>query len=113
MVAMLRRPLASTTSDGSQAILTNPGNVNEHAFLWVGTPVDLATLGGPNSAVAWPNKNNHGQIAGITETTDMNPLNEAWSCAQANFPIITNHVCLGFAWGGCHHDSASPAAWWH
>jgi probable HAF family extracellular repeat protein len=28
----------------------------------------------------------------------MNPLNEAWSCAQANFPTITNHVCLGFVW---------------
>lgn len=74
------------------------GNVNEHAFLWVGTPVDLGTLGGPNSAVAWPNKNNHGQIAGIAETADMNRLNEAWSCAQANFPSITNHVCRGFVW---------------
>jgi probable HAF family extracellular repeat protein len=74
------------------------GNANEHAFLWVGTPVDLGTLGGPNSAVAWPNKNNRGQIAGIAETADMNPLNEAWSCAQANFPTITNHVCFGFMW---------------
>jgi len=74
-----------------------PGNTTEHAELWVGVPVDLNTLGGPNSAVAWPNKN-HGQIAGITETADMNPLNEAWSCAQANLPSITNHVCFGFIW---------------
>jgi len=74
------------------------GNTNEHAFLWVGVPVDLGTLGGPNSAVAWPNKNNHGQLAGIAETADMNPLNEAWSCALANFPTITNHVCFGFTW---------------
>ena len=75
------------------------GNMNEHAFLWVGTPVDLNTLGGPNSAVAWPNKNNHGQIAGIAETADMNPLNEQWSCAEANFyPFVTGHVCLGFIW---------------
>lgn len=75
-----------------------PGNVNEHAELWVGTPVDLLTLGGPNSAVAWPNKNNHGQIAGIAESTDLNPFNEAWSCALANFPTITNHICFGFLW---------------
>jgi probable HAF family extracellular repeat protein len=75
------------------------GNANEHAFVWVGTPVDLGTLGGPNSAVGWPNKNIHGQIAGIAETADMNPLNEEWSCAQANFyPFITGHVCLGFLW---------------
>jgi len=71
---------------------------NLHAELWVGTPFDLGTLGGPNSVVAWPNKNNRGQIAGIAETADMNPLNEAWSCAQANFLSITNHVCFGFRW---------------
>jgi probable HAF family extracellular repeat protein len=74
------------------------GNMNEHAFLWVGVPVDLGTLGGPNSAIAWPNKNTGGQIAGIAETVDMNSLNEAWSCAEANFPTITHHVCLGFRW---------------
>lgn len=74
------------------------GGASEHAELWVGSPFDLGTLGGPNSAVAWPNKNTRGQIAGIAETADLNPLNEAWSCAQANFPSITHHVCLGFLW---------------
>ena len=74
------------------------GNTNEHAFLWVGVPVDLGTLGGSNSAIAWPNKNNQGQLAGIAETSDMNPFNEAWSCALANFPTITNHICFGFTW---------------
>ena len=70
----------------------------EHAELWVGVPLDLGTLGGPNSAVAWPNKNNRGQIVGITETADINPLGEDWSCALANFPTITNHICYGFLW---------------
>jgi probable HAF family extracellular repeat protein len=74
------------------------GNTNEHAELWVGVPFDLGTLGGANSAVAWPNKNTNGQIAGIAETADVNPLGEDWSCALANFPTITNHVCLGFIW---------------
>jgi probable HAF family extracellular repeat protein len=75
------------------------GNTNEHAFLWVGSPVDLGTLGGPNSVVAWPNKNNKGQIAGIAETAETNPLGETWSCALANFyPFVTGDVCLGFIW---------------
>jgi probable HAF family extracellular repeat protein len=74
------------------------GNASEHAELWVGTPIDLGTLGGANSAVAWPNHNNRGQIAGIAETAEMNPFNEAWSCALANFPTITNQVCFGFLW---------------
>jgi probable HAF family extracellular repeat protein len=74
------------------------GNATEHAELWVGAPFDLGTLGGPNSAVAWPNKNNQGLIVGVAETADMNPFNEAWSCALANFPTLTNHVCFGFLW---------------
>jgi probable HAF family extracellular repeat protein len=74
------------------------GSENVHAELWVGSPLDLGTLGGPNSVVAWPNKNNGGQVVGVAETADMNPLNEAWSCAQANFLTITNHVCFGFLW---------------
>lgn len=74
------------------------GNSNEHAELWIGAPFDLGTLGGPNSAVGWPNKNTRGQVVGIAETADMNPFNEAWSCAEANFPTITNHVCFGFLW---------------
>jgi probable HAF family extracellular repeat protein len=72
----------------------------EHAELWVGVPLDLGTLGGPNSAVGWPNKDNKGQIVGISESADINPLGEDWSCALANFPTITNHICYGFLWQG-------------
>ena len=78
------------------AIQAGTGNVN--AELWVGAPINLGTLGGPDSAVAWPNKNTHGQIVGIAETADMNPLNEAWSCALANFPTLDYHTCYGFLW---------------
>lgn len=70
----------------------------EHAELWMGVPVDLGTLGGPNSAVAWPNKNTVGQIVGISETADVDLLGENWSCALANFATITNQVCYGFLW---------------
>jgi probable HAF family extracellular repeat protein len=48
--------------------------------------------------VAWPNKNVKGEVAGIAETGEANPFKEYWSCALANFPTITNQVCLGFAW---------------
>lgn len=74
------------------------GNTSEHAELWLGSPFDLGTLGGPNSAVGWPNKNDRDEIAGIAETGETNPLKEAWSCALANFPTITNQICLGFTW---------------
>lgn len=72
----------------------------EHAELWLGVPVDLGTLGGANSAVGWPNKNTHGQLVGISETADVDPLGENWSCALANFATITHHICYGFLWQG-------------
>jgi probable HAF family extracellular repeat protein len=86
------------------------GNTTEHAELWVGTPLDLGTLGGPNSAVAWPNKNDKGEIAGIAETADLNPLGEDWSCALANFPTTTHHICLGFVWQDGVMSSLPPLA---
>ncbi|MGH9743028.1 MAG: DUF3466 family protein [Candidatus Acidiferrum sp.] len=73
-------------------------SANFHAALWLnGQKVDLKTLGGPNSAVLWPVKNNIGVISGVSETADLNPLNEAWSCS-AFFPAVTNHNCVGFVW---------------
>lgn len=74
------------------------GNTSEHAELWLGTPMDLGTLGGTNSAIGWPNKNDHGMLAGISENGQPNPLGEDWSCALANFPTITNQICYGFKW---------------
>lgn len=74
------------------------GNASEHAELWLGAPMDLGTLGGSNSAIAWPNKNNNGLLAGIAETGEPDPLPEYWSCALANFPTITGQVCQGFIW---------------
>lgn len=74
-----------------------------HAAVWQrdAAPLDLGTLGGPNSAVAWPIKNVHGEIAGIAETPEMQPLGENWSCALAVFPSPpSGHVCLAFLWRG-------------
>jgi probable HAF family extracellular repeat protein len=75
------------------------GDLTTHAELWLyGLEKDLGTLGGPNSAVIFPNLNDHGQIAGIAETAALQPLGEAWSCGLAFFPTVTGHVCLGFSW---------------
>ena len=76
-----------------------PGDAVMHATLWRnGSALDLGTLGGPdsNSAVLWPVKNNR-MVVGITETTDVDPLNEAWSCS-AFFGVDTKHACVGFVW---------------
>lgn len=77
-----------------------PGNQSRHATLWVeGSPFDLGTLGGPNSSVTWPVKNNSGTIVGISQTSTPDPLGENWSCA-AFFPgaTATGRTCLGFVW---------------
>lgn len=78
-----------------------PGSTSStHATLWRGgQALDLGTLGGPNSNVAWPVKNNRGLISGIAETAATDPLGENWSCS-AFFPTVTHHTCLGFVWEG-------------
>lgn len=76
------------------------GDQSRHATLWLyGARFDLGTLGGPNSNVAWPVKNNRGLLAGIAQTDTPDPLGESWSCA-AFFPpaTATGPTCLGFAW---------------
>ncbi len=73
------------------------GNAVEHATVWVyGLRFDLGTLGGPNSDIAWPVKNDWGKIAGISEVSTIDPLKEQFSC-PAFFPI-TRHSCRGFVW---------------
>lgn len=74
-----------------------PGDGVMHATLWPrnGATPDLGTLGGPeaNSAVLWP-VNNNGMVVGITETADVDPLDEAWSCS-AFFGVDTENASSG------------------
>ncbi len=77
------------------------GDVVSHAALWInGKGHDLGTLGGPNSAVSWPNLNEFGVISGISETAQMNRYKEPWSCTGFFLPVTTptGHVCVGFRW---------------
>jgi probable HAF family extracellular repeat protein len=76
------------------------GNQSRHATLWLhGEPLDLGTLGGFNSDVAWPVKNTVGIVAGIAQTATPDPLGENWSCS-AFFagPKSTGQTCVGFVW---------------
>src|SRR5581483_206476 len=75
------------------------GDASQHATLWVyGFPIDLGTLGGPNSAVLWPGLSATGEVVGISDTAITDPLGENWSCG-AFFPAShSGHMCVGFKW---------------
>jgi probable HAF family extracellular repeat protein len=100
--------LGGTSSAGSSlnnrgwvaGISNLPGDEMQHAALWRGDSIlDLGTLGGPNSGVLWPVKNERGIISGISQTAQTDPLGERWSCS-AFFPAATavGYQCLGFVW---------------
>jgi len=75
-----------------------PDNLSRHAVLWHdGVATDLNTLGGANSSLQWPGLNNVGVVVGNSETAELNPLQESWSCA-AFFPTVTKHNCRGFVY---------------
>jgi probable HAF family extracellular repeat protein len=76
------------------------GDESRHAALWRdGALTDLGTLGGPNSSVAWPVKNNRGLIVGISQTDRPEPFGERWSCsAFFRPPFNVGKTCLGFVW---------------
>jgi probable HAF family extracellular repeat protein len=70
------------------------GDQSGHAYLWRdGVMTDLGTLGGLNSAVEWPVKDDRGLIAGIAETSNADPLGEILFC-----PFGNGLICLGFLW---------------
>jgi probable HAF family extracellular repeat protein len=107
-------PLAGSAAFG--ASITNRGLVagtsttvdgTTHAVLWNrGRARDLGTLGGrdANSAVLWPVKNNMGVVAGISQTDNVDPNNESWSCG-AFLPARPGYTCVGFVW---HDGRMSP-----
>src|ERR1700676_2079988 len=70
------------------------GDHTSHAFLWTKRSgiTDLGTLGGPNSGVNWPVKDDIGLIVGESDTSNTDPLNENF-CGSGN-----GLICLGFVW---------------
>jgi probable HAF family extracellular repeat protein len=103
----LGNPLGGTVSQGTTinsrdwiaGFSALPGDTVMQAVLWRhGQVTPLGTLGGPNSAVAWPNRNDHGLVVGIAEENRPDPLHEDWSCGLAVFFTITGDICRGFVW---------------
>jgi len=80
------------------------GDMVEHAALWWdGAVTDLGTLGGDNSAVARPVKNDNGLIVGFAQIPDVDPLGEnfcTWTCNDASGGACngSNQSCRGFRW---------------
>jgi probable HAF family extracellular repeat protein len=69
------------------------GDQNEHAFLWIaGQLKDLGTLGGPSSSVGSPVHNERGELAGSSDTSEIDPLGEDF-CGFG-----TPYICRGFVW---------------
>ncbi len=77
-----------------------PGDEFSNAVLWLnGSLTNLGTLGGPNSAVAWPVKSNNGVIVGISETAENDPLGQSFSCWPFfAASVLTGRICKGFRW---------------
>lgn len=77
-----------------------PGGTHREATLWLwGFRIPLGTLGGANSAIVWPVKNDTGMLVGIAQTNRDDPEDEAWSCSA--FFVgdeASGNVCRGFAW---------------
>jgi probable HAF family extracellular repeat protein len=72
------------------------GDIITHAALWRnGAITDLGTLGGPNSFVNFPVKNERGEIEGSAETSTPDPLGESF-CDLLGFN--DGVTCLGFLW---------------
>jgi probable HAF family extracellular repeat protein len=80
-----------------------PADPYDRAFLWRnGEATDLGTLGGYNSSVAFPNKNEIGWLAGGSETEDNDPYQENFCqfvCSSStNSCLPFNQICRGFLW---------------
>ncbi len=69
------------------------GNTAVRGTLWVNAQkVNLGTLGGPNSAVGWPVKNDRGVVAGFSDLAQTDPLAENF-CG-----LGSGKYCAGFRW---------------
>lgn len=86
----------------ASGISNPPGDPFDRAFVWRdGLPTNLGSLGGHNSSIAFPNKNDNGGLAGASETADIDPHQENFCqfvCSPTGSCLPFNQVCKGFLW---------------
>ena len=89
-------------NQGLVAGWSNQSDGSRRAVLWRNGSISaLGTLGGPSSTVPWPGLNEAGLVVGISQTDEVDPLDEAWSCELGGFLLeTTNLICRGFVWTG-------------
>jgi probable HAF family extracellular repeat protein len=96
---------------------SNLANGTRHAALWRnGGITDLGTLGGPSSTVPWQGLNDAGMVVGISQTAEIDPLDEDWSCELGGFipsPNPSTLVCRGFVWQNDAMRELSPLGGTH
>ena len=75
---------------------------SRRAVLWPDhqTVISLGTLGGPHSSVVRNGLSNGGVVVGLSHSTEVDPLNEVWSCeGTAALPVTDPRLaCRGFWW---------------
>lgn len=85
---------------------TEPADATEHAFVWRdGVMTDLGTVGGLNSGVAYPTKDDRGLVVGQSQGSQIDPLKEYWGVASVciinGFPTPCDgwqNLVFGFLW---------------